>query len=96
MHVPLLDAILNAHTADMERTKKITLSVEETAVAQARAAAAREGLSLSAWVTKTIRREALAAESAAVVAAEPRMRDLLEQHRAANRRALSRALEGTA
>ncbi|MEV0968050.1 DUF6364 family protein [Microtetraspora glauca] len=80
----------------MERTKKITLSVEETVVEQARAAAEREGLSLSAWVTRTMRREALAAESAAVIAAEPRMRELIGEHLAANRRALSRALEGTA
>ncbi|WP_370020006.1 DUF6364 family protein [Planotetraspora sp. GP83] len=80
----------------MERTKKITLSVEETVVEQARAAASREGLSLSAWVTRTMKREALAAEAAAVVAAEPRMRELLDQHRAASRAALARALEGAA
>ncbi|WP_066939107.1 DUF6364 family protein [Microtetraspora fusca] len=79
----------------MERTRKITLSVEETVVEQARAAAEREGVSLSAWVTRTMRREALIAESAAVVAAEPRMRELIDEHRAANRRALSRALDGT-
>ncbi|MEZ0072596.1 hypothetical protein ABH927_001934 [Planotetraspora sp. GP83] len=96
MRMSLREAIPTFHTDSMERTKKITLSVEETVVEQARAAASREGLSLSAWVTRTMKREALAAEAAAVVAAEPRMRELLDQHRAASRAALARALEGAA
>lgn len=42
-------------------TRKVTLSLDQTALAMAEAAAARAGLSTSAWISAAARREAVRA-----------------------------------
>lgn len=77
-----------------EDSEEMSFSMDEGVAQQARAAAAREGMSFSAWVARSIRREALAAEVAAVVEAESRIRELIRRHKDLSRAALHRALGG--
>ena len=79
----------------MERSEKVILSVDAQVVRQAQAAAAREGMSLADWVARSIRREALASEAAAIRAVEPRVGELIDRHKDLARATLRRALGRT-
>ncbi|MDQ3990515.1 MAG: hypothetical protein M3291_15250 [Actinomycetota bacterium] len=48
-------------------TRKITVSLEETALSLAEQAAARDGLSMSAWLSRAARREAVRTGAGPVV-----------------------------
>ncbi|MDW5325840.1 hypothetical protein [Plantactinospora sp. KLBMP9567] len=60
---------------------KVTLSLNPDTLARARAAAKQDGLSLSAWIDRAARREALRAaarQHEAWLAANPEVRDELD------------------
>ncbi|AVT28718.1 MULTISPECIES: hypothetical protein [unclassified Plantactinospora] len=60
---------------------KVTLGLSRDTLARARAAARRDGLSLSAWIDRAVRREALRAaarQQEAWLAANPEVRDELD------------------